>query len=116
MPHQIFIVCIALFIWIIHSLVILGVLLFVLRYVQTAHSKYVHYFSNYIWVAACFCVLTLAHTMLIIAGLWPAILNKAAVLDGIRFIDAQLYTVLTVQSECIAGLNVRRRILFFGVP
>ena len=56
-----------------------------------------------------FLVITLANTALAIAGLFPAILNKAAVLDGIRQIDAQMYTALISHSECIVGLNVRRK-------
>ena len=87
----------------------LAVILFVLRYIQTAHSDYVHYFTNYIWIAAWFFVFTLAGTMLSIAGLWPSLLNKAAVLDGVRRVDAQMYNVLTIRSECIVGLNVRRK-------
>ena len=113
MPHKIVICFLAIYIWIILSLAVLAVLLFVLRYVQSAHSKYVHCFSNYIWIAAWFCVLTLAHLMLIIAGLWPSFLEKATILDGIRRVDAQMYTALIAHSECIVGLDVRRKKMFF---
>ena len=82
---------------------------FVLRYMQTTHTKYVHYFSNYTLVAAWFFVFTLAHTALVVAGLFPAVLNKATVLDGIHLVDVQMYTALLAQNECIIGLDVRRK-------
>ena len=106
MPHSIVIVYFALFVWIIFSTVVLAVILFVLRYIQTTHAEYVRYFSNYTLVAPMFFAFTLANTALVFAGFLPAILNKAAVLDGIRQVDARMYTALTAQSECIVGLNV----------
>ena len=112
MPQTIFIFFGVFLIWILHASLTLGVMLFVLRYVQPTHEKYVHYFSNYIWIVVWFFVFTLAPTTLVVGGLWPSLLDKATVLDGICLVDAQMYNALTVQSECIVGLYVRRKKIF----
>ena len=112
MPLSFVIVCVACFIWFLVSLLVLNILLFVLRYIQAAHAKYVDYFSNYIWVIAWFCVFTFAYTILFVGALLPAILNETAVLDGIRLVDAQMYAALVAQNQWIVGLNVRRNKIF----
>ena len=112
MPQTIVIFFGAFLIWILHAQLTLGVMLFVLRYVQTTHENYVHYFSNYTWVVVWFFVFSLVPTTLVVGGLWPSFLDKTTVLDGIRLVDAQMYYVLTVRSECIVGLNVRRKKVF----
>ena len=88
-------------------------MLFLLRYMQAANAKYVHYFSNYTWIVALFFVFTFAHAMLVVASLWPSFLNRTTVLDGIRLVDAQMYNSLVAQSQWILGFDVRCDIFKF---